>query len=182
MTQLLARWRDGDQGAFDELVPLVYDQLRIIAGRCFRGEQPGLTLRPTALVHEAYLRLAGSSAAYQDRVHFFAIAARHAAHSGGPCALPLCPKAGREPVQVDLDDAVMISAEPSTALLALDQALEWLQVFDPRKASLVEMVYFGGMTLPEAGEALALSQATLYRDLSFAKAWLQKTMLATESS
>ena len=183
MTQLLARWRDGDQGAFDELVPLVYDQLRIIAGRCFRGEQPGLTLRPTALVHEAYLRLAGSSAAYQDRVHLFAVAARMMRrilvdHARSHFAQ----KRGGNPVQVDLDDAVMISAEPSTALLALDQALERLQVFDPRKASLVEMVYFGGMTLPEAGEALALSQATLYRDLSFAKAWLQKTMLATESS
>lgn len=86
-------------------------------------------------------------------------------------------KRGGNNFQVDLDDTVMITAEPSTMLLALDMALDQLQAFDSRKASLVEMVYFGGMTLPEAGEALSVSQATLYRDLAFAKSWLQKTMM-----
>jgi RNA polymerase sigma factor (TIGR02999 family) len=177
VTILLRRWREGDSDARDELIPLVYENLSSLAARSMSHESPGHTLRPTALVHEAYLRMAAGGVPWNDRLHFFAVASRvmrrvlidHAkARSAG--------KRGGGAEAIALDDHLASRTTDPVDLLALDAALTRLAAFDARKAELVEMVYFGGMTLEECGHALQLSTATAQRDLASARAWLLKQL------
>lgn len=173
ITQLLRRWRGGDDDAFDRLVPLVYEELRRVAGGRMRGEPDGHTLQPTALVHEAYARLAGASVDWQDRVHFFAVAAStmrrilvdHARARSRA-------KRGGERVQVTLSEAVAATGSRHQDLLDLDAALEELGQLDERKARAVEMVFFTGLTQPEVAEVLGVSLSTVERELRMARAWL----------
>ena len=183
ITALLLKWRGGDSMAREELIPLVYEHLRSLAGRYMRGEREGHTLAPTALVHEAYLRLADASVAWEDRVHFFAVAARvmrrilvdhaKAAHAG---------KRGGEALRVTLDESRAGAVETNQQLLALHEALERLSAQDARKGELVEMIFFGGLTYDEAAAVLGVSKVTIHRDLSFARAWLQRELRCEESA
>ena len=175
ITQLLVRWRGGDEAALEQLLPLVYEELRRLAGRYMRAERPDHTLQATALVHEAYVRLVGVEAAWQDRVHFLSLAARLMRR-----ILVDHAKAGRREkrgggaVKLSLDDVALVASEPSAALLDLDEALTNLASLDERKARAVELHYFGGLTYDETAEVLGVSAATVDRDLRMARAWLYR--------
>jgi len=172
VTRLLREWSAGSKEALDQLMPLVYDQLRRLASRCLAGERPGHTLRATALVNEAYLRLAGSGADFNDRVHFFAVAARllrqilvdHARTQKRQ-------KRGAGAARLTLDEAILV-APRQPGLVELDDALERLAAVDRRKSEVVELLYFGGLTYDETAAALEISPATVHRELRMAKAWL----------
>jgi RNA polymerase sigma-70 factor, ECF subfamily len=176
VTQLLVRWREGDQRALDELMPLVYDELRRLASRYMRGERPGHTLQTSALVNEAYLRLIGhEEIRWQDRVHFFAVAAQtmrrvlvdHARRRGNQ-------KRGGDAHKVALDEGLIVSDERAAEVIALDDALARLAELAPRKSRLVELRFFGGLSIEEAAEVLGVSPGTVMRDWTFTKAWLRK--------
>jgi RNA polymerase sigma factor (TIGR02999 family) len=177
VTQLLQEWRSGNQRALEDLIPLVYNQLRALAGRFMQSERPDHTLRATALVNEAYLKLVHADVPWEDRVHFFAVAARvmrrilvdHAKANRRA-------KRGAGAGKVSLDEALVVSSEPSGGLLELDDAMDRLATFDRRKSDLVELLYFGGLTYDEAAEALKISPATVHRELKLAKAWLYQTL------
>jgi RNA polymerase sigma-70 factor (ECF subfamily) len=177
VTGLLRELRNGNKKAFDELIPLVYSPLRKIAARCLQNERPSHTLRATALVHEAYLRLADANADWQDRVQFYAVAARvmrhilvdHARAHGRQ-------KRGGGAEQIPLDEAVVVGSQPSPDLLELDQALEKLAQHDARKSDIIELLFFGGLTYEESAAVLQISPATLHRDLKMAKAWLHREL------
>jgi RNA polymerase sigma factor (TIGR02999 family) len=174
VTRLLIDWSNGDKTALDRLMPLVYEELRKIAKRHLRSEDPGLTLQGTALVHEAYLRLIDQNRVqWQNRLHFFGVAAqlirrilldnarrRHAAKRGGAATRLTLDEGMFAPGQVDLD------------VLALDEALNGLAQLDPQQARVVELRFFAGLTLAETAEALGVSTATVQRDWVTAKAWL----------
>ena len=174
LTRLLLAWRDGEPGAIDRLAPLVYDELRRQARLQLRGERAGHTLQPTALVHEAFLRLVGQSRAqWQNREQFFAVASRAMRrvlvdHARARMAA----KRGDGQTFVVLDEARAASAPPGVDVLALDQALDRLAAIDPRQARVVELRYFGGLTAPETAAALDVSLATVNRDWTMARAWL----------
>lgn len=183
VTTLLALWRGGDERALDRLIPLVYDELRAIAARLMSRERADHTLQATALVHEAYARLVGADVSWQDRGHFFAVAARqmrrilvdHAKSRrrqkrGG----------GAEPVT--LEAAAMVQAEPPSGIVELDEALTRLGEQDSRKAKVVELHFFGGLTVAEIGELLEVSAATVNRDLKFARAWLFRELREGEGT
>ncbi len=177
VTRLLRQMSGGDKKAFDDLVPLVYDQLRRLAAQRLRAERPDHTLRATALVHEAYLKLADSGADWQDRVHFYAVAARvmrnilvdYARGSGRQ-------KRGGSARHVGLDEAVVVDPSSTDALPDLDESLSRLETHDARKAKVVEMLFFGGMTYAETAAALDISEATVHRELKMAKAWLYRDL------
>jgi RNA polymerase sigma factor (TIGR02999 family) len=173
VTQLLHQWRTGDREALDQLMPLIYDELRRLASHYMKSERPAHTLQATALVNEAYIRLVDMNVRWQDRVHFFAVAARlmrrilvdeakskHRAKRGGGG------------VRLSLDEALIVSPEPAQDIVALDDALKSLGAFDERKSQLIELHFFGGLTYDELAEALGISQATVHRELRLAKAWL----------
>ena len=178
VTALLERARLGDRDALSALLPLVYDELRRLARGQMRRERPGQTLSSTGLVHEAWLRLSASNQlAPQNRAHFLAIAAnamrqilveraraRHAAKRGG------------HRQKVTLDDASLSTNAPDVVVLAVDTALERLAALDPEQARLVELRYFGGLSLDEAAQALDLSAATVSREWSMARAWLYRRL------
>jgi RNA polymerase sigma factor (TIGR02999 family) len=172
VTVLLQEWRKGDRRALDRLIPLVYDELRRVADRRMNHEADGHTLHATALVHEAYERLAGADVEWQDRAHFFAVAAGtmrrilvdHARARSRE-------KRGGGRMQVTLSEQLSASAADDD-LLDLDEALGRLAAFDERKARIVEMVFFGGLTQPEVGEVMGISTSTVERELRAAKAWL----------
>jgi RNA polymerase sigma factor (TIGR02999 family) len=170
---LLRQWRDGDQGALDRLFPLVYDELRVLAVRRLRSAQPGQTLEPAALVHEAYLRLAGVDIPWQDRAHFFAMAAimmRRVLvdHAKERSRL----KRGGDMAKISLDEALMISEDLDIRVVLIDEALTKLSAMDTRKARIIEMLYFGGLTVGEVSEAMEISPSTVHRETKFAKAWI----------
>ena len=176
ITQLLVRWREGDQRALDELMPLVYDELRRLAAHYMRGERPGHTLQTSALVNEAYLRLAGQEEIeWQSRAHFFAIAAQamrrilvdHARRRGGQ-------KRGGGAHKVALDEALIVSADRAAEVVALDDALARLAEVDPRKSRAVELRFFGGLSVEETAEVLNVSPGTVMREWTFTKAWLKR--------
>ncbi len=177
VTQLLREAGRGNQQAVDELIPLVYDQLRHLAARCLMAERPGHTLRATALVHEAYLRLAGADTDWQDRLQFYAVAARtmrrilvdHARSR-------IRQKRGAGAEKVPLDEAILVGEDSSLDLVDLDTALQKLAEIDPRKSQIVELMFFGGLTTEECAAALQISPATLHRDLKLAKAWLHRAL------
>ncbi|HEV2884465.1 MAG TPA: sigma-70 family RNA polymerase sigma factor [Pyrinomonadaceae bacterium] len=180
VTGLLVEWRSGDEAALDRLTPLVYDELRRIAHRYLQREREGHTLQTTALVNEAYLRLAGQKKVeWQNRSHFFAVTAqvmrrvlidyarrRHFAKRGGDLR------------QVSLTDAAEMSQQRAAELLSLDEALIELAKFDSRKGQVVELRYFGGLSLEETAEVLKVSTMTVRRDWRAAKAWLYRRMKA----
>lgn len=174
LTVLLNSWSAGDRQAGEALAPLIYDELHRIAKRLFRGERSDHTLQPTALVHEAFCRLIDAQVSWQDRAHFYALAARmmrrllvnhanerHAAKRGG------------DAVRVTLTDLNAPSAELEVVLLDLDAALTSLAELDSRKAEIVQLQYFGGLTFQELEAVTGLSSSTLDRELRFSRAWLQ---------
>lgn len=175
ITQLLRDWSEGNQAALDELMPLVYDELRRQASRYLRKERQGHTLQTTALIHEAYLKLAGQNEIeWQNRSHFFAIAStamrrilvdhartRHREKRGGRAE------------DIPLDDALMIGAQQRNVdLVALDEALVRLERLDRRQAKVVELRFFSGLTNEETADVLGVSNATVRNDWAMAKAWL----------
>lgn len=184
VTQLLLAWNKGDQLALEQLVPLVHAELHRLARRYMGNERAGHPLQPTALVNEAYLRLIDQRRVqWQNRAHFFAISAqlmrrilismaraRHA-HKRGNDARP-----------VSLDDALVISNERAAELVALDDALLELARLDPRRSQVVELRYFGGLSVKETAEVLKLSEETVMRDWNRAKAWLHVQLDATANS
>jgi RNA polymerase sigma factor (TIGR02999 family) len=172
ITALLHRWRAGDEAAADELLPLVYAQLREIARRRLQANPVAQTLVPTELVHEAYLKLTGAPPSSTDRQHFFAIASRamrqvlvgHERHRRADKR--------REGERVTLSSLKADDANLSIDLLAFDQALDGLERIDARKARIIELSAFGGLEFDEIAEAVGISRATLARDLRAARAWL----------
>jgi RNA polymerase sigma factor (TIGR02999 family) len=172
VTDLLLRWSGGDIAAREELIPLVYNELRRIAKRCLAA-QPHNTLQSTALVHEAYLRLAGNSIRWEDRVHFFAVAAQLMRrilvdHS----RMKRAQKRGGESVTLVLDENLAASADRELDLVALDDALNALAAIDERQARLVELRFFGGLSIEETAHALEISPATVKREWATARLWL----------
>ncbi len=173
VTLLLKRLSGGDKEAFDHLIPLVYDQLRRLASRSLRPERPDHTLRATALVHEAYLRLADSGGDWQDRVHFYAVAARVMRNILVDYAKGARrQKRGGGAVHVEFDEAVLVDPSSTSDLPDLDESLQRLEMRDPRKGKVVELLFFGGLTYAETAAALGISEATVHRELKMAKAWL----------
>jgi RNA polymerase sigma factor (TIGR02999 family) len=177
VSQLLRQSRNGDRAAFDELIPIVYEQLHRLAAHVFRAENPGHTLRTTALVHEAYLRLAGADVDWNDRMHFYAVAARVMRrilvdHAKGQAR----EKRGGAAERVSLEAGLDVGAQAPAQLLDLDQALTKLAARDQRKSEVIELLFFGGLTYDEAAEALHISPATLHRELQMAKAWLHNEL------
>jgi len=178
VSRLLARWKDGDEAALQELVPIVHDELRRLARRQMAGERPGRTLQPTALVNEAYLRLADlRQMQWQDRAHFFAMAARvmrrilvDAARSRG------YQKRGGGAQRVSFTQALAVAEAPSTDVVQLDDALEALAQVDARKSRVVELRFFGGLSVDETAEVLQVSRETVKRDWTFAKLWLLRQL------
>jgi RNA polymerase sigma factor (TIGR02999 family) len=176
ITGLLVAWCDGDQMALEQLMPLVEKELHRIASHYMRREDPGHTLQTTALVNEAYLRLVDQrDVRWQNRAHFFGIAAqimrrillnyardRHRAKRGG------------RTVQVSLSEVAVLSEEKSEELIALDEALKRLALIDERKGRVVELRYFGGLSIEETAEVLKVAPITIIRDWNMAKAWLAR--------
>jgi RNA polymerase sigma factor (TIGR02999 family) len=178
ITELLRSWRRGDQAALERLVPLVYDDLRRMARHQLRGERGGHTLQATALVNEMYLRLPGvERLGWQDRAHFFAIAARlmrrvliEAARARKN------QKRGGGAVRITVDENQLAGEMPARDVVALDDALRALAKMDPRKSQVVELRYFGGLTLEETASVLGISSDTVMRDWKVAKLWLMREM------
>lgn len=177
MTALLHRWRAGDEQAFAALLPMVYDELRRIAHRQVRGEGNVVTIDPTGLVHEAYLRLVGADVAWAGRHHFLAVAARAMRRILVDQARGRArEKRGGGARAVTLDHELAAAPEATADVEALDEALERLFVLDERKARLVELHHFGGLTYIEAADVLNLSPATVHRELRLARAWLHREL------
>jgi RNA polymerase sigma factor (TIGR02999 family) len=178
ITQLLARWSSGDREAAERVLPQIYDELRRIAGRQLRQERGDHTLQATAIVHEAYLRLAGQAGLeWPSRAHFFAFAAHlirrilvdHARRRNRA-------KRGGLVQKVTLFEAADLALEKSPDLLALDEALSGLEKVDPRKATIVELKFFAGLTLDEVAEQLGISTETVSREWRRARAWLYSAL------
>jgi RNA polymerase sigma factor (TIGR02999 family) len=176
VTQMLLDWSKGNQSALDKLMPLIYDELRRLASSYLRRERPDHTLQATALVHEAYLRLADQQHLhFQSRAHFFGLAAQvirgilvdharshYAAKRGGALR------------KLSLDEAIEVEERREVDLIALDEALASLALLDPQQSRIVELRYFGGLTIEETAEFLRISPATVKRDWNTARAWLHR--------
>ena len=178
VTELLIEWREGDEAALDRLMPLVYGELRRMAAHYMRGEREGHTLQASALVNEAYLRLADHrNMQWQGRAHFFGVASQamrrvlveHARTRG-------CRKRGAGQQKVALEEAALAASEPDEDLVALDEALKELARFSERKARVVELRYFGGLSVEETAEVLGVAPVTVIRDWNVARAWLMREL------
>jgi RNA polymerase sigma-70 factor (ECF subfamily) len=181
VTQLLEKWSQGDQEALDQLMPLVYDELRRLAGAYLRRERHDHTLQPTALVNEAFLKLVNQhSMRWQNRAQFYGVAAQlmrrilvdharvhHAAKHGG------------DRYQVPLDNLDGFGSQPDADLLALHELLDRLAEIDPEQSRLVELRFFGGLTIEETAEVMHISHATVEREWKIAKAWLKRELTKT---
>ncbi|HEU0175525.1 MAG TPA: sigma-70 family RNA polymerase sigma factor [Blastocatellia bacterium] len=178
ITQLLLAWSEGDREALDRLFPLVYAELRRLARSYMRKERAGHSLQTTALIHEAYLRLIDAAQVeWQNRAHFFGVAARAMRQILVAMARERgCQKRGGGARQVSLDEAVMIDKGTDEDLVALDEALGALAQFDARKAQVVEMRFFGGLTEDEIAAALGVSTETVRRDWRLARSWLRRKL------
>src|SRR6266704_722728 len=178
VTQLLANWSQGDQAALEKLIPLVYKELRHLAHRYMEGQRPEHTLQTTALVNEAYLRLADQTRPnFTNRSHFFAVAARAMRQILVNYAkASQSQKRGGGALKVELDEAALISPEQTTEILDLNEALERLATLDSRKAQVVELKYFGGLNYDEMAEVLKISRITVRRDWEFARLWLYSAL------
>jgi RNA polymerase sigma factor (TIGR02999 family) len=174
VTQLLQQWSNGDDAALAELTPLVYEELRRLAHHYMEGERPDHTLQTTALVNEAYLRLADqTNPNWQSRAHFFAVAARAMRQILVSYARSnRAQKRGGGGARIELDEAAILSPEQSKEIVDVHEALEKLATLDKRKAQVVELKYFGGLSQDEIAEVLKVSSMTVRRDWMFAKTWL----------
>ena len=178
VTELLLAWNQGSQQALDQLIPLVYDELRRLARSYLRREGAAHTMQTTALVHEAYVRLVDSTRVHwHDRTHFYGIAARvmrrvlvDLARARGAA------KRGGDVRRVSFDEALDLSVDQDADLVALDEALVALAALDDRKSQVVEMRFFGGLSVEETAEALGISVETVHRDWRFAKSWLLREL------
>lgn len=177
ITQLLVAWGQGDRAALESLTPLVYQELLRLARRYMAGERPGHTLHATALVNEAYVRLIEQDAHWQNRAHFFGVAAQTMRHVLVDMARARHrAKRGGGQFIVALSEAADVGVVRSADLVALDDALKDLEAFDPRKCRVVEMRFFGGLSLEEVAEVLQVSVTTVRRDWSLARAWLHREL------
>jgi RNA polymerase sigma-70 factor, ECF subfamily len=179
VTQLLLNWSRGERAALDELMPLVYQELRKLAGHYLRSERSDHTLQPTALIHEAYLRMIGKDMPqWQSRAHFFGVASRLMRqilvdHARTRHAV----KRGSDRQKISLDDAPQVFAQTDAAkLLALDDALTKLAAFDERRSRILEMRAFGGMSVEETAAALGVSDTTVKREMRLAQAWIRREL------
>lgn len=178
VSQLLKEWSNGDQAALDRVVPIVYQELRRLAHHYMRRERPGHTLQTTALVNEAYMRLADyKKMRWQSRAHFFAVAAQvmrrilvEQARSKNFA------KRGGGAEKISLDETAVVSAGRSAEVIAVDDALTELESWDPRKARIVELRFFGGLSIEETAEVMKISPTTVQREWRSAKAWLYKAI------
>jgi len=179
ITELLVAWSDGDRAALDELVPLVHSELRRIARNYMRGERKGHTLQTTALINEAYVRLVDQKhVRWQNRAHFLAIASELMRRILVDYARRrLYQKRGAGALQVTLGEAETIPVERTSDLVALDEALTSLTKIDKRRGRVVELKFFGGLSIEETAEVLKISPTTVERDWTIAKAWLHKTLV-----
>ena len=175
---LLDAWSNGDRSALDDLIPLVYDDLKRLARRFMAREPAGHTLQPTALVHEAYVRLAGErSMRWESRTHFLAVAAQLMRFILVDSARRRrVPKRGGDLRRVPFEDALLVADNRPASLIALDEALSDLAKIDQRKVRVAEMRLFGGASVEDTAEALGISGVTVMRDWRFAKAWLQREL------
>lgn len=178
ITRLLQAWGGGNKEALDQLTPLVYQELRRIARRLMARERPGHTLQTTALVNEAYLRLVDAgNVSWQDRAHFFAIGARTMRRILVDFARSRSyRKRGGDEERVSLDESLTVAGRPGSDLVALDDALTRLAALDSRKSEVVELRFFGGLSVEETAEVLKISPVTVMRDWSAAKAWLYREL------
>jgi RNA polymerase sigma factor (TIGR02999 family) len=183
VTALLLQWGQGDEGALERLIPLVHNELHRIARRCMAGERAGHSLQATVLVNEAYLRLIDTKdVAWHDRAHFLAVAARvmrrilvdHARSRRAQ-------KRGGAETRVTFDEALIVTNEPRQDFVALDEALEVLAAFDERKSRVIELRFFGGLSVEETASVLKVSPETVMGDWRLAKAWLRREMRADRS-
>jgi RNA polymerase sigma-70 factor, ECF subfamily len=174
---LLRAWSGGDQSALERLTPIVYDQLHRLARHYMKDERPDHSLQATALLNEAYLRLIDCNRLqWQNRAHFFAVSAQIMRRILVDYARRHNLKRGRDFKQVSLDDAAVVAVDQSTDLVALDDAMNALSRIDPRKVQVVEMRFFGGLSVDETAEVLKVSSITVMRDWSTAKAWLYREL------
>jgi RNA polymerase sigma factor (TIGR02999 family) len=178
VTDLLEQWNNGDSDALDKLMPLIYDELRKMARRYMSQQNPGHTLQTTALIHEAYLRMVKQKQKhFENRVHFFGVAARamrhilvdyararHTAKRGG----------GSRPIS--LEEAALVTPERAAELVAFDEALQELMTLSERQGRVVELRYFGGLSVDETATVLGVSAETVMRDWSMAKTWLHRAI------
>jgi RNA polymerase sigma factor (TIGR02999 family) len=177
ISQLLRAWSDGDQLALRDLTPVVYAELHRLAHRYMRGERGNHSLQTSALVNEAYIRLVDyKRMQWQDRAHFFAVSAQLMRRILVEHARRHNLKRGRGVQHVSFDEAVVVSADPGVDLVALDDALEALARVDPRKVQVVEMRFFGGLSVEETAAVLKVSPVTVRRDWSSAKIWLYREL------
>jgi RNA polymerase sigma factor (TIGR02999 family) len=178
VTGLLRAWSQGDEGALNALMPVVYDELRRIARRCLYGERANVSVQATALVNEAFLRLVDvRQVDWQNRAHFLALSARLMRRVLVDLARArAADKRGGDAVRVTFDEAAIAGLPARPDVIKLDDALEALAALDSRKSRVVEMRFFGGLTAEEAAEALGVSAKTVLRDWEFARAWLQREM------
>jgi RNA polymerase sigma factor (TIGR02999 family) len=183
VTELLVRWREGDREALESLMPLVYDELRRLANHYLQRERSDHTLQSTALVHEAYMRLAGENAPqWQNRAHFFGIAARvmrqilveyARAHSAAK-------RGGVGACKITLDESLELAQRTDVDVVALDGALDRLSELDPQQSRIVELRFFTGLTIEDTSEVMGLSPATVKRDWTSARAWLHREIARSE--
>ena len=178
VTQLLIEWRDGDATALDRLIPLVYDEMRRLARSYMRRERREHTLQTTALINEAYIRLVDHKGMrWENRAHFYAVAAQAMRRVLVDHARSLrYTKRGGDATIVGLDEAAIVAQEHAAEIVALDEALTELSAIDPRQSRVVELRYFGGMSVDETAEVLGISGVTVMRDWRAAKAWLLRAI------
>ena len=178
VSALLVAWSAGDKTALDKLMPLLYQELRRLAHAHMRRESPDHVLQTTALVHEAYLRLVDQKrACWQNRAQFFGVAAQLVRRIlVDDARKSQSAKRGGDALKIPLDEAARLGPERSSELVALDQAMHSLAEVDSRKSRIVELRYFGGLTVEETAECLKISEATVMRDWSLAKAWLYREL------
>jgi len=184
ITQLLKAWSEGEPTALEKLVPLVYQELQRMARRYMAQERPGHTLQTTALVHEAYVRLVDSAqTSYESRAEFFAVCAqvmRHILVDWARSRQAL--KRGGQVAPLELDEALAVGEEPGRDLVALDDALRALTAQDPRKGQVVELRFFGGLSVEETAAVLKVSPETVMRDWKLAKSWLRRELRGENKS
>jgi len=184
VTELLAAWSNGDQAARDQLMSVVYQELHRLAHHYMQRESPGHTLQTSALVNEAFLKLVDQrNVRWQNRAHFFGIAAQMMRRILVDYARKRCyAKRGGGMPEISLDEALIVSNERNAEVVALDETLERLAEFDPRKSQIVEFRFFGGLSIDETAKVLAVSPGTVMRDWTLAKAWLRKEMSNSAST
>ncbi len=182
VTRLLAAWSDGDEAALEQLVPIIQAELRRLARHYLKRERPGHTLQTSALVNEAYVRLINwKTARFESRAHFFGVSAQLMRRILVDFARRRPRVQGDSVRHVSLDEALTVAAEPDADLVALDEALIELAQLDPRKARIVELRFFGGMSVEETAEFLSISPATTLREWNKAKAWLYRELSAPKA-